>query len=156
MNRLFAAIVLLSVSLVGCSTALIPNTDVESTAENREIIEFCERYRHAVEERDVAAIVSLASPTYFDDNGTPSGDDDIDLDGLREKLTRWSGEVLSVRHEMHYRHVTVNEGKIYVDYRFSGQYRLRTSTGDRWSRRIADNRIVLRRENDELRIIAGM
>lgn len=141
---------------VGCAKTLIVNTDVEDTHENREVVQFCERYRHAVEERDVTAVLSLASPTYFDDNGTPTGEDDVDLDGLREKLTHWAEGVLAVRYEMRYHRVLFRDDKVYVDYTYTGSFRVRTGTGDRWSRRLADNRIVLRRENDEYRVLSGM
>ena len=43
-----AAALSLSLGAVGCSHSYIPNTDVEDSAENRDIIAFCERYRRAV------------------------------------------------------------------------------------------------------------
>ena len=61
----------------GCAQTLIPNTDVPDTAENREIVDFVEEYRHAVEERNPAGILRLVSERYFDDNGTPGADDEI-------------------------------------------------------------------------------
>ena len=36
-----------------CSKTFIPNTDVEDTGVNREVIEFCETYRHALEDKNV-------------------------------------------------------------------------------------------------------
>jgi len=128
----------------GCATTTIPNTTVSDTAENREVLTFMEEYRHAVEARDVGKILSLASPRYLDDNGTPTGSDDIDFDRLREKLQRWADGVPDVRYEIHYRRVTRRAGQILVDYRYTASYRLANAEGeDRWSRRLNDNRIVL-------------
>ncbi|MCS6858506.1 MAG: hypothetical protein NZM37_12390, partial [Sandaracinaceae bacterium] len=72
-----------------CSVRLIPNTDVPDTQENREIIEVVESYRHAVESRNPAAVLRLVSREYYDDNGTPSTDDDVDYQNLSEILSRW-------------------------------------------------------------------
>lgn len=128
----------------GCATTTIPNTSVDDTPENRDILGFMEEYRHAVEARDVGKILSLASPRYLDDNGTPTGGDDIDFDRLREKLQRWAGGVPDVRYEIRYRRVTQRGGRILVDYRYTASYRLANAEGeDRWSRRLSDNRIVL-------------
>ena len=70
----------------GCARDVIPNTDVDDTSENRRVLEFVEKYRQAVEERDVNAMLSLASADYFDDFGTPAATDDVDFEGLRGKL----------------------------------------------------------------------
>ena len=42
-------------------TTLIPNTRVEDTSENREVVDFIERYRQAVEARNVPALLAMAS-----------------------------------------------------------------------------------------------
>lgn len=145
--------------LAGCARDVIPNTDVEDTAENREVIEFVERYRHAVEERDVPAMLAAASPRYYDDNGTPTGGDDLDFEGLREKLASWREQVLDVRYEMRYRRVTFvnNTDRVLVDYTYTGSFRVETPEGERWSRRLADNRLVLAQGDEgEFQILSGM
>ena len=53
----------------GCSKAYIPNTDVEDTGINRDVVAFCEKYRHAMEDRNVATLLKLMSPGYFEDGG---------------------------------------------------------------------------------------
>ena len=60
-----AVVVLMSgaaLTTLGCSKSYIPNTDVEDTSENKKVISFCEKYRHAVEEKDVGGLLKLASP----------------------------------------------------------------------------------------------
>lgn len=154
--RLFVLAVLGAPVLAGCGASMIPNTDVEDTSQNREVVEFVERYRLAVEARDVGLLMRLASPAYFDDNGTPGGDDDVDFDGLRTKLATFTDNLLAVRYEIRYRRVTFRRDEVAVDYTYTGSFRVTTATGDRWARRLADNRLVLRRENDEFRIVSGM
>ena len=73
-------------SAAACQKQMIPNTEVPDNRFNRSVIEFCERYRHAVEDLNIGLLISMASPRYFDNAGTPSGDDDYDCDGLDEIL----------------------------------------------------------------------
>jgi hypothetical protein len=158
MLRVFTTALFVSLSLVGCTRDVIPNTDVEDTSANREVLEFCERYRNAVETRNVAELMALASEQYFDDNGTPSGLDDIDYTGLGEKLNIWSEGVLDARYEIRYRRVTFNRDRVLVDYTYTGSFRVSTPNGERWARRLADNRLILSREGEEgqFRILSGM
>lgn len=139
----------------GCGPEVIPNTDVPDNAENREVIEFVEEYRHAVERRDVGGILALVSPRFFDDNGTIPNDDDRDFDMLREQLARFE-ELLDIRYEMRYRRVTFRPDRVLVDYTYTASFKVATPQGDRWETRLRDNRIELAREDGELRIVSGI
>ena len=76
----------MAATTVGCHTQYIPNTDVEDTDENRRIVQFCEEYRKAVEARNIAILLKLAHPTYYEDGGNLDAADDLDFAGLREYL----------------------------------------------------------------------
>jgi hypothetical protein len=158
MRRLPRSLLLLAcgVASFGCARDTIPNTDVPDTSENRDVLGFCERYREAVEERDVGGLLGLASPRYFDDNGTPGATDDVDYETLGDKLSAWREQLLDVRYEIRYRRVTFARDRILVDYRYTANFRVSTGDGDRWARRLADNRLTLVREADEYRILSGM
>jgi len=151
-----AAGVIAAVLASGCAGAQIPNTDVDDTDENREVVEFLEEYRRAVESRDVGALLQMASREYYDDNGTPIGGDDVDYDGLREKLQLWRERVLDVRYEIRYRRVLFRQNRVYVDVRYSGSFQVASEGEEQWSRRLSDNRMVLRREEGGFRILSGM
>ncbi len=155
-SSLTLAVLLALAPVAGCGATLIPNTDVPDTADNREIIDFVETYRHAVEERSPAAIMRLVSERYFDDNGTPSTDDDIDYTALRDRFQRWESDVVDIRYEMRYRRVTFQPDRIFVDFTYTGSFKVRDVEGERWSRRLADNRIEIVREDSELRIVSGL
>lgn len=145
---LFAFVALQAVFGVGCAS-VIPNTSVEDTPANRDVVSFLEEYRHAVEARNVRRLLDLASPMYLDDNGTPGGDDDLDHDGLRDKLASWRDRVLDVRYDIKYRRVTWEDTRVFVEYRYTASFRVATGDGeDRWARRVADNRIVLSRDDE--------
>ena len=182
MRPLLAALL---ATTLGCAAGRIPNTEVPDTSENRDVIAFCERYRRAVETRDARALLAMASARYFEDGGTPAGDDDYGYDGLRRLLEVWSEEVKEVRYEIRYRRVTIDPrdpNRVHVDYTYSGSYTLQPAVGapdararrpalaidpvrgaaasreddEAWYRRVADNRLELERSGSEWRIVAGM
>jgi len=131
--RLFrAASPFVLVLSLGCRTGRIPNTDVADTSDNRALVSFCERYRRAVETRDARSLLSMASPEYYEDAGTPRGDDDYGYDGLQRLLTAWADEVGEVRYEMRYRRITVDPerpSRISIEYTYTGSYTLRRPPG---------------------------
>ena len=176
---------LLLALLAGCATGRIPNTDLADTSDNRTVVNFCERYRRAVEAKDARTLLALASPDYYEDAGTPRGEDDYGFDGLQRLLTAWVDDVREVRYEMRYRRITVDPerpNRLLVDYTYSSSFTLRRPealiTGDAhrsalqidpvrntasvrqddevWYRRVADNRLELERNGEEFRIVAGM
>lgn len=159
MNRSVLGLLLLALLGSGC-TSTIPNTDVKDTAANREVLDFMERYRVAVNERDVGKILAMASTTYLDDMGTPDGVDDLDYDRLREHLAAWSERVQDIRYDIRYRRVTYEMGRIYVEFTYRASFELAVPGEERgrWSRRIADHRAVLVRNeaDDDFEFVSGL
>ena len=155
----FAATTLLACLLActGCSKTYIPNTDVEDNAENRRLITFCEDYRHAVERQNVAELIKLASPDYYEDGGNVDASDDLDYAGLKDYLTSRFEDAKSIRYEIRYRRVTKERDRIYIDYTYSASFRVPTEKGaDEWQRKVDDNRLELVQKNDAYLIIGGM
>jgi hypothetical protein len=145
--------------LSACEPTLIPNTRVEDTSENREVIDFIEKYRTAIEARNVAGLLALASVNYFDDMGTPAGQDDIDYDGLKAALARIRQEVLGARYQISYRSVTYDENqRVLVDMLYTGWFRVNTTAneGPEWKRRLEPHRMILAREDGRYTILSGM
>src|SRR5882672_6154129 len=102
-------------TLAGCATHYIPNTDVEDNDENRKLIGFCERYRHAVENKDVATLLKLAAPSYYEDGGNIDPTDDIDYAGLKAYLTTKFVTASAIRYEMRYRRVAREKDLVFID-----------------------------------------
>src|SRR5258708_6690153 len=98
-SLILLAALALAAPLGGCTTHYIPNTDVEDTGENRKIIAFCEKYRHAVELKDVGVLLSMAAPDYYEDGGNVDAADDIDFAGLRDHLTGRFQNATGIRYE---------------------------------------------------------
>lgn len=148
---------LLTALLAGCTAHTIPNTDVEDTESNRNVIEFCETYRRAVEQRNTAALLRMADPAYYEDGGNADASDDLDYAGLREYLETKFRDTKAIRYEIRYRQV--GEGRndrIYVDYTYSASYKIATENGDVWRRAVADNRLEIAVTNNTFHIVGGM
>lgn len=144
-------------SLAACSPAYIPNTDVEDTSKNRKVVNFCEDYRHAVEEKNVGLLLKLASPRYFEDGGNTKTEDDIDYSGLKEYLSTNFLKTETIRYEIRYRKITFAENNhVLVDYTYAASYRIPGTKTPEWRHTVADNRLDLVVENDTFKITAGM
>ena len=152
------ALIGLLVAASACSHDKIPNTDVDDSPEARDVIKFVEKYRAAVVDRSVPKLLSLASKDYYDDMGTPQGDDDVDLAGLEEQLkTTFGPDLLSVHYDIRYRDVVFLPTKVLVDYTYIGRFRINAPDGTRWERRLADNRMILvKQDKGGYQIASGM
>jgi hypothetical protein len=157
-SPLVAALTLLAVGPAGCATHYIPNTDVEDTDENREVIRFCERYRRALEEQDIGVLVSLASPRYYEDGGNVDPTDDLDYEGLREWLQGRFQDTRAIRYEIRYRRVEKGEqSRVNVIYTYSASYKiLGLKQQDEWRHTVAENRLELIPDGKSFKIVAGM
>jgi len=141
----------------GCAhLAVIPGTKVIDTKENREIIEVCERYRRALEERDPVTLLALAHPNYYEDSGTPKGDDDYGYEGLKEVLSRRLAALRTLRYNIEYRRVNIDGHHAQVDIRYDASFQIATEMGDRWERKQNDKRLELENDGKRWLIIAGM
>jgi hypothetical protein len=153
--RLFALAILLATA--GCTKTFIPNTDVEDNPDNRGVVLFCEKYRHALEDKDVALLLKLMSPGYFEDGGNTKTDDDADYDKIREFLTGQFLKTSGIRYEIRYRRVTFTEtSHILVDYTYAAAWRLPGAKAEEWHHQIADNRLDLVHDGESFKIVSGM
>ena len=110
--RPYAGLLLLAVMSIGCRAQMIPNTDVDDTPKNREIVEFCERYRKAVEHRDIRSLLTFAGSEYYDDGGNADASDDLDYAGLEAYLNDKFKQAKGIRYEMRYRRVSEGRKKL--------------------------------------------
>ena len=159
MNRMILRSIALLLSLggFGCASQMIPNTDVEDNSYNRSVVQFCEQYRHAVEDRNVALLLKIAAPSYYEDGGNVDPTDDLDYAGLKTYLEDKFYKTKAIRYEIRYRRVGKGRRDItYVDYTYSASYKLSTDDGDVWRRTVADNRIELVPDGEKFKVVSGM
>jgi hypothetical protein len=157
MKGLFKILVLIVITLgAGCATHYIPNTDVEDTGPNRKIITYCEKYRHAVEQRDVPLLLQMASQTYYEDGGNVDASDDMDYAGLKDYLEGRFKDTRAIRYEIRYRRVDQTDDRVVIEYTYTASYKIPGLNGDEWRHTVADNRLELVEDKDSYKIVAGM
>jgi hypothetical protein len=140
----------------GCGPTYLPNTEIEDTDQNKEIVSFCERYRHAVEDLNVGLILSLTSPRYFDNSGTPTGDDDYDRRGLEEVLKARFRSVRSMRYEIKYRNLYERDGLFMIDYTYTMSFEYEIGGKTKWANKTAENRLEIEKVEGGYLIVAGL
>jgi hypothetical protein len=149
---------ILGLLVVACRPQMLPNTEVEDVGPNRGIIEFCEKYRKAVELQDLKKLLSMAAPEYYEDGGNVDAADDLDRAGLETYLRTKFMTAKAIRYEVKYRRIGKGRNdSLYVDFTYSASYKLpSTSHGDQWKRVVAENRLMLQPQGDSYLILSGM
>jgi hypothetical protein len=110
-----------------------------------------------VESKNIGKLLTLASPEYYEDGGTPTGSDDFDYTQLRDILVSRFDKVKTIRYDVKYRKITVEGSVISVDYTWSGSYQITGPSGqDYWFRKVEDNRLVIVEYKDSFKIVSGM
>ncbi|MDI3291483.1 hypothetical protein [Polyangium sp. 15x6] len=131
----------------------IPSSDVPDTPENAAVIAFCERYRKAVEEKNVDLLLSMAAPDYYEDGGNVDPSDDVDAQGLVSYLRTSFGNAQEIRYEIHYLRIVRKKDVIHVDYSYTATYRFAGAQPKTIS---DDNQMVLVLAGDNFLIQSGM
>lgn len=103
MTRLFlTAAILVSVAACAKQGAYVPGTKIPYTDANKAVLDACETYRRAVEERNVDGLMLMVHPEYWEDSGTPSGSDDYGYEGLRNVLLTRLLKATEIRYSVRY------------------------------------------------------
>jgi hypothetical protein len=90
--------------IAGCAPngSYVAGTRVPYSENNKNVLDRCEEYRMAVENRDSDALMLMAHPQYWEDSGTPSGGDDYGYEGLRNVLQTRLGKATDIRYSVRY------------------------------------------------------
>jgi hypothetical protein len=158
MTRLFSVLPASLALLAACAStaSTIPGTKVPDTDENRDIIRAVERYRLAVERKDAPALVAMASKTYWEDSGTPTGADDYGYDGLREVLLSRFQRADSIRYSMKYMGIKRKGGRAMVDVLIDASFSIQTARGLERHDMRDQNQLVLEHDGQRWVFVSGM
>jgi hypothetical protein len=128
------------------------DSSVDKPNPTRDVLGVCEKYRQAMEARDVPALIALAHPKYHETAGTPSPDDDYDYEGLKQILTTRLRAIKGVRLKLTYLKTTVEADRARIEVKQDGSFLM----GDRWVP-VQDTHIIeLQRDGKRWLISAGM
>ena len=152
----------------GGSAPTVPGTKIPDNSLNRGIIQAVEDYRIAVERKDTAALLLMASKNYWEDGGTPTGGDDYGYDGLSAVLKGRFKKAADIRYSLRYMNLyrrckpgadsSTNEGcRAYVDVLIDASYTVKDARGiDKRPDKRDQNQLVLEWQDDKWLFLSGM
>jgi hypothetical protein len=144
-------------ALAACAHGLIPGTQVKDTKENREVLAVVQKAVEALGNRDSTTLLSLISPRYFEDNGTPAPDDDYGYTQLKDEvLPKTMARTKEIFLEVQVQDVVIDGNQARVDVRYSSRARMDLPNGPPWASSKDFDRILLAREDGTWKIVGGL
>lgn len=141
----------------GCSAKRIPGIaiDLEDNQDNRALLGLLDSYRTAFEDKDVGALVGMASERFYEDLGTPETTDDYDFAGLKTHFEKHFKQLKTIQLTVSLKNVKVAGDKAHIDYRYVTRYLMELPAGERWKVTDEINRIELVREEKTWKVLNG-
>ena len=159
MNSLLvpATLLLASTMLVACGPRYVTGTEIEYSETKQEIALLVERYRVAMEQQDVEALRSIASRDYYENASTTTdASDDYGYDGLERVFVDLENTVKAVKYKIEVSGIDVMGKSATVNYNYESQFLYTVGERDQWGTKRDKNRLTLRREKGNWRILSGM
>jgi len=150
------ALAVATLLLAACAPHRIAGTDIADTADNRSIYALLRGYAEALQRRDAAALLAMASPDYFDNGGTADPADDLDFARLEQTLPADLGRLESIRVEVQVRNISVQKETAVAELWSDGWYRIQTAQGVVPRRDQDLHRMRLAKRDGAWKIVAGM
>ena len=140
---------------LSCSRKIIPNTSLRKNSVNITISSFLEKYRKAVESRNIEEIMSLVSKNFIGDDHIK--DSHYGYDNLKRKLEKTFSLIKKNRLGFHIQHVEQHADRFHVHYYFSQHALINYPSGEKWVTKESLNKMVLIKDKDgELKIVSGI
>lgn len=141
----------------GGSTRNLAGTTIPETPRNKAIVETIESYRLAVERKDAAALVLMASPDYWEDSGTSTGVDDYGYDDLHKVLASRLQQAEDIRYSLRYVSIEHRGELALVDVLIDASFSIRDATGTLTREDLRDqNQLQLVWNGQEWKFLSGM
>ncbi len=146
----------LCLGLGACAHTKIPQTEIDDTPANREIISLVEQYKEAVESLDTEAVLAMVSAEYYEDNGNTDATDDFNRDGLRQQLTANFKRTKAMQMNLRIDDVQVEAGKAFAELFYEMRAQNEYPSGLKWETSTDRTRIRFVKEGDNWKIIGGI
>jgi hypothetical protein len=142
--------------LAACAAHRIPGTEIADSEENRAVFALVQAYAEALQRKDAAALLALASPDYFDNGGTADPADDMDFARLEQTLPADLAKLESLRVEVQVRNIIVEKDAAVAELWSDGWYRIQTAQGVIPRRDQDLHRMRLVRRDGAWKVISGL
>lgn len=119
----------LALLATACGPRRFPGTEIKDNADTRAVVSVLERYKLALQKGDAGAVIALASPSYFDNAGTPDPADDLDRAALEVQLPKDLKGLEGLRVDFTLRRIDVQGDRALAEVFFEQYYRVPTAVG---------------------------
>ena len=143
-------------SLLACSHATLPGTEIPDSPQNRAVLDAFSRYRSALEARDATSLLELAAPAYADSGDPSRGIGPTDYASLQKKLQTDFARVSGIKLEATVKNIEVKGDEGRLDYFQVLRYAVKTPTGESWKSESDDARMKFVRVKGEWKIASGL
>jgi len=123
---------------------MLPLSSVPSTKANREVMQFMEQYKNAIEQHSVTAVMNLVAPDFYESAGTSNSKDDYGYSKLEEKLQKAFERIKNITLRYHVQKIEYNNNLVLVYYYFNEHVLAEFPVGEEWMAGSDVNRLVLR------------
>jgi hypothetical protein len=149
--------IILVLIVVGCSNPkYIRGTKVLDTAENKKLIKVMEKYRHAMINRDVATLISMAHKEYFQEKNSPDHPP-YDYKQLRKLLKSRFKQIIAVRMDIQYRKIVwLENGNVEVEFYIDASFLQNVSKEKKWEKKTDYMKMVFKKQDGEFLILSGL
>jgi hypothetical protein len=147
----------LLISMVACAPTFVKGTQIDYTPEKQEVADVIEKYRMALEKKDVKTLKTLVNEGYYENASTTNDpSDDYDIKGLFKLFGRLQNEVKAIKYQIKIKSIEILKKNAAVDLEYTGHYLFVRQERDRWAQYSDKNRVTLRKARDGWRIVSGL
>lgn len=151
------SLLLLLSFLVGCAHSMIPGTTIEDTEDNRSVLKVLDQLQKALQARDTDTVLSLISPTYFENMGTVDNQDDFGFDELKSTILNDNIEKIAELYLTIDVHAVEVEGdQAFIDIRYRTRAKLALPSGNTWTQGSDFSRVSFSREEGRWLVASGL
>ncbi|MCA9555953.1 MAG: nuclear transport factor 2 family protein [Myxococcales bacterium] len=155
-NRWSLTALLGALTLSACAHGTIPGTEIEDNDANRGILKLVEEYKQAVERMDVAAVMALVSPRFYEDNGNVDTSDDYDYKGLETNLRANFEHTKAIQLMLRVDDVKVEADEAYAELYYQIRAHADYPSGPKWETGSDRTRLRFEKVDDRWLIVAGL
>lgn len=148
--------------LAGCGPSLIrgpqiaKDADIEDTPEHRVLLTIVTKYGKAMEERNVQALLDMASRNYYERAGTTQTDDDYGYDKLGEILKARLAKLETLRLRLTVDRLAIDGQRAVIDYSYTGRYLIKGAKRQHWAQKSWESRFRLEKLDGQWLVLSGM
>ena len=142
-------------TLAGCMPRRLPGTDIEDTPDSRAVLDVLNAYTRAMESRNAQAILKLVSPSFHDDAGTGTPQDDLDAERLKQVLPERLERVEDLRLDITVKKMSFADDSAEVVYFYQSSFRV-PAFSNKPKNESGLKKMELRREGGAWKMVSGI